>query len=274
MHNITDSLRFLRTVGAEEASRPLETIDLYTSHEGLLLEYEEPLTRLLKHPPSRAELFAQSAFASPAPQSAKEGWYNVSAHFLWIGDRTRQPDGAHVEYFRGLENPIGIKVGPSMTSAELVELHEIVHPHRQPGKVTLITRYGASRVHEILGPHIEAVRASGHLPVWQCDPMHGNTRTANVQGAAIKTRHFSDILEDLSAALAIHGLLGSDLGGVHLELTGDAVTECVCGCEGLTAEDLSLNYTTYCDPRLNEKQALELAVLVARHLREEASASS
>ena len=273
VHNITDSLRFLRTVGAEASSRELETIDLYTSHEGLLLEYEEALTRLLKHPAARAELYALPAIGVPSSQHAKEGWYNTSAHFLWIGDRTRQPDGAHVEYFRGLENPIGIKVGPSMTSAELIALLDIVDPHRQPGKVTLITRYGEGRVRQLLGPHIEAVRAAGHVPVWQCDPMHGNTINANVQGAAVKTRRFSAILGELAAALEIHAQYGSYLGGVHLELTGEAVTECVGGSEGLTDEDLSLNYTTYCDPRLNEKQALELAFLVASHLRKETNGS-
>ena len=270
VHNITDSIRFLRTVGADQSSRTLETIDLYTSHEALLLEYEEPLTRQLKHPAARSELIASTNSSGPSSaQPGKEGWYNTSAHFLWIGDRTRQLDGAHVEYFRGIENPIGIKVGPTMTGAELVALLKIVDPYQQPGRVTLITRYGAGRVRELLGPHIEAVRAAGHVPVWQCDPMHGNTRNANVQGSKVKTRRFTDILAELAAALEIHARCGSHLGGVHLELTGEAVTECVGGSEGLTDDDLALNYTTYCDPRLNEKQALELAFLVARHLRSE-----
>ena len=272
VQNITDSLRFLRTVGAEQGSRELETISLYTSHEGLLLDYEEPLTRLLPHPPARVELFTQPNLATSPFPASKEGWYNTSAHFLWIGDRTRQPDGAHVEYFRGLENPIGIKVGPTMTCEELIALLNTVDPHRQPGKVTLITRYGEGRVRALLGPHIEAVRTSGHVPVWQCDPMHGNTRNANVEGASVKTRQFSAIFNELSAALEIHAQYGSHLGGVHLELTGEAVTECVGGSEGLTDADLGVNYTTYCDPRLNEKQALELAFLVARHLRSETNA--
>lgn len=254
--SISDSLRFMRTVGADTAGQ-LQTVDLFTSHEGLLLEYEQCLTRRLRHPAN---------YVSPPASADGKGWYNTSAHFLWIGDRTRQLDGAHVEYFRGLENPIGIKVGPSMKGDELVTLLDIVNPRKEVGKVTLITRYGEDKVEKMLGPHIEAVKGSGHMVVWQCDPMHGNTRSTPT---GIKTRHFSSIFSELSSALKIHKQHGSFLGGVHLELTGDAVTECVGGSEGLVEEDLSLNYTTYCDPRLNEKQALELAFLVAGHYREE-----
>ena len=259
VESITESLRFMRTVGADSTASGLETVDLFTSHEGLLLEYEQSLTRRLKHPPARASLLSAHAEQPPTSSDGK-GWYNTSAHFLWIGDRTRQLAGAHVEYFRGLENPIGIKVGPSMASEELVQLLEIVNPCREIGKVTLITRYGESKVSSLLGPHIEAVKASGHIVIWQCDPMHGNTRSTP---AGIKTRQFSSILSEVASALRIHREHGSYLGGVHLELTGEAVTECVGGSEGLTDEDLSLNYTSYCDPRLNEKQALELAFLVA-----------
>jgi 3-deoxy-7-phosphoheptulonate synthase len=258
VHSITDSLNFMRTVGAD--SSVLETIDLYTSHEGLLLEYEQSLTRLLKHPPTRSQLIQTD--------SEKEGWYNTSAHFLWIGDRTRQLDGAHVEYFRGIENPIGIKVGPTMKGDELVRLLNIVNPSKEIGKVTLITRYGEGKIESLLGDHIEAVKNSGHVVIWQCDPMHGNTRSTPT---GIKTRQFTSILNEVSSALKIHKQHGSFLGGVHLELTGEAVTECVGGSEGLTDEDLSLNYTTYCDPRLNEKQALELAFLVAGHYKNQAS---
>ncbi|MCJ1255061.1 Aromatic/aminoadipate aminotransferase 1 [Lignoscripta atroalba] len=262
--SITESLRFMRTVGADSAASGLETVDLYTSHEGLLLEYEQTLTRRLKHPPGRAMTIGADRSQGETGSDGK-GWYNTSAHFLWIGDRTRQLDGAHVEYFRGLENPIGIKVGPSMKGDELVKLLNIVNPSKEVGKVTLITRYGENKVEALLGIHIEAVKTSGHTVVWQCDPMHGNTRSTP---AGIKTRQFSSILSEVSSALKIHREHGSFLGGVHLELTGDAVTECVGGSEGLTDEDLSLNYTTYCDPRLNEKQALELAFLVAGHYRD------
>jgi 3-deoxy-7-phosphoheptulonate synthase len=157
--SIIDSLRFMRTIGADTAG-PLHTVDLFTSHEGLVLEYEEALTRRLKHPSNRA---------SPEGQ----GWYNTGAHFIWIGDRTRQIDGGHVEYFRGLENPVGIKVGPSMKNDELIELLDIVNPTKEIGKVTLITRYGEDKVEKMLGPHIEAVKQSGHTVIWQCDPMHG-----------------------------------------------------------------------------------------------------
>ncbi|KAI9754387.1 MAG: Aromatic/aminoadipate aminotransferase 1 [Chaenotheca gracillima] len=254
--SITDSLRFMSTIGADTAGQ-LETVDLYTSHEGLLLEYEQSLTRLLPHPKNATTPTTATTPGAPSPS----GWYNTSAHFLWIGDRTRQLDGAHVEYFRGLENPIGIKVGPSMQGEELVRLLDIVSPNKEIGKVTLITRYGASKVEGLLGAHIEAVKASGHVVVWQCDPMHGNTVTGPISG--LKTRHFSSILSEVSSTLRIHQRHATFLGGVHLELTGDAVTECVGGSEGLTDQDLAVNYTTYCDPRLNEKQALELAFLVA-----------
>ncbi|KAF1958769.1 phospho-2-dehydro-3-deoxyheptonate aldolase-like protein [Byssothecium circinans] len=253
--SISDSLRFMRTIGADTAGQ-LQTIDLYTSHEGLVMEYEQSLTRRLRHP---------AGYESPKPSSDGKGWYNTSAHFIWIGDRTRQIHGGHVEYFRGIENPIGIKVGPSMKNDELVQLLDIVNPSKEVGKVTLITRYGKDKVESMLGLHIEAVKSSGHVVVWQCDPMHGNTHSTPT---GIKTRSFNSIFSELSSALRIHKQHGSFLGGMHLELTGDAVTECTGGSEGLNEDDLSLNYTTYCDPRLNEKQALELAFLVAGHYRE------
>ncbi|KAJ9643935.1 Aromatic/aminoadipate aminotransferase 1 [Coniosporium tulheliwenetii] len=271
--SITDSLRFMRTVGADTGAG-LQTVELFTSHEGLVLEYEEALTRRLRRPAGYPASFATDDARADGDDEAIDGeaegdakaFYNTSAHFLWIGDRTRQLEGAHVEYFRGLENPIGIKVGPSMKALELVELLDIVNPRKEIGKVTLITRYGQDKVETMLPGHIEAVKASGHVVVWQCDPMHGNTRSTPT---GIKTRHFSSIFSELSSALKIHKLHGSFLGGVHLELTGDAVTECIGGSEGLVEEDLSLNYTTFCDPRLNEKQAVELAFLVAGHYRGE-----
>jgi 3-deoxy-7-phosphoheptulonate synthase len=163
VQSISDSLRFMRTIGADTAGQ-LQTVDLYTSHEGLVLEYEECLTRRLKHP---------GGYVPAQGSGDGKGWYNTSAHFLWIGDRTRQLDGGHVEYFRGIENPIGIKVGPTMKPDELVELLDIVNPSKEIGKVTLITRYGAEKIEGMLGSHIEAVKGSGHVVVWQCDPMHG-----------------------------------------------------------------------------------------------------
>ncbi|KAF2486611.1 DAHP synthetase [Neohortaea acidophila] len=255
--SITESLRFMRTIGADTAGQ-LHTVDLYTSHEGLLLAYEEALTRKLKHPPNR------DSSISGVPEGSHvrtgEGYYNTSAHFLWIGDRTRQPDHAHIEYFRGIENPIGIKVGPTTSVQDLTQLLDIVNPRKEVGKVTLITRYGEGKVDELLPQHIAAVRESGHVVVWQCDPMHGNTRSTT---SGVKTRSFASIFSELSSALRIHQQCDSFLGGVHLELTGDAVTECTGGSQGLQDEDLGARYETFCDPRLNEKQAMELAFLVA-----------
>ncbi|KAL4804247.1 DAHP synthetase [Aspergillus unguis] len=265
---VKDALRFMQTVGID-TDRGVETVDVYTSHEGLLLEYETSLTRLLKSPtpssPSQpiAPVQGQSLGASSA--QAPKAYYATSSHFLWIGDRTRQLTGAHVEFFRGIANPIGIKIGPSMAPSDLVTLLDTVNPTREIGKVTLISRYGAANISAHLPSHIAAVQSSGHIPVWQCDPMHGNTRsTPN----GVKTRHFSDILSELKEALEIHRAAGSFLGGMHLELTGEAVTECVGGAAGLTEEGLGERYTTFCDPRLNEKQALELAFLVAGFYRE------
>ncbi|KAI1938276.1 hypothetical protein LOZ62_005303 [Ophidiomyces ophidiicola] len=264
---VTDSLRFMQTVGLD-SDRGIETIDFYVSHEGLMLEYEQSLTRLLKQPtkaviaPEQETARRVSTQIKPSPSE----YYATSAHFLWIGDRTRQLDGAHVEFFRGISNPIGIKIGPTMKPGELVDLLNVVNPSKEIGKVTLISRYGASKISEYLPAHIKAVRASGHLPVWQCDPMHGNTRATP---SGVKTRHFTDILSELKQALEIHRSHGSYLGGMHLELTGEAVTECVGGAAGLTEDGLSERYETFCDPRLNEKQALELAFLVAGFYREE-----
>ena len=292
VESITGSLRFMHTIGADGTSGALETVDLYTSHEGLLLEYEQSLTRHLPNPPSYDAIVSSSSLnptsiennnpngtsapvptpytesSPPTTKTPQKSWYNTSAHFLWIGDRTRQLDGAHVEFFRGIENPIGIKVGPSMAADGLITLLNIVNPNKQIGKVTLITRYGEHKISSLLPQHIRAVRSSGHTVIWQCDPMHGNTLSVPSSSTGMKTRKFSSILAELSHALRIHAEEGSYLGGVHLELTGEAVTECVGGSEGLTEGDLKLNYTTYCDPRLNEKQALELAFMVAGHYRE------
>jgi 3-deoxy-7-phosphoheptulonate synthase len=247
---IKESLRFMRTIGADKSSQ-LGTAEVYTSHEGLLLEYEQNLTRLLPNP----------TYALEGEEQRFEH-YNTSAHFIWIGDRTRQIDHAHVEYFRGIANPIGIKVGPTTPVSDLLELLRTLNPNREVGKITLITRYGADKVRELLPAHIRAVEGSEYQGrvIWQCDPMHGNTRST---GAGIKTRRFDDILTELRETLAVHKEEGSYLGGMHLELTGDAVTECMGGSQGLDEDDLSDNYTSFCDPRLNEKQALEMAFLVA-----------
>jgi 3-deoxy-7-phosphoheptulonate synthase len=258
---ITDMLRFLHTIGADKSDK-LDTVDLFTSHEGLLLDYEQCLTRLLEVP---ANVGSPSNGASG---TTRKEYYDTSAHFLWIGDRTRQIDGAHVEFFRGIANPIGIKVGPTTPTDDLLALLRTLNPSCEAGKITLITRYGASKVGSLLPAHIRAVEDSEYARcvVWQCDPMHGNTQST---GTGIKTRHFKDIFTELQETLRIHKEQGSYLGGVHLELTGDAVTECLGGSEELDEQDLSTNYTSFCDPRLNEKQALELAFLVADHYRNE-----
>ncbi|PKY00321.1 phospho-2-dehydro-3-deoxyheptonate aldolase [Aspergillus campestris IBT 28561] len=261
VNRVKDALRFMNTVGID-TDRGFETVEVFTSHEGLLLEYEQSLTRLLKNPHSES---ARRAAHPPTATTTSQSYYATSSHFIWIGDRTRQLEGAHVEFFRGITNPIGIKIGPSMTPNELTRLLDVVNPSREIGKVTLISRYGTSKIAQYLPEHIAAVQQSGHIPVWQCDPMHGNTQSTP---SGVKTRHFSDILSELRQALEIHRAAGSFLGGMHLELTGEAVTECVGGGEGLTEDRLSERYTTFCDPRLNEKQALELAFLVAGFYRE------
>lgn len=252
----------MRTVGADTAGQ-LSSVDLYTSHEGLLLEYEQSLTRRLKRP---VLSHASQPIMEASTDDDGKAWYNTSAHFLWIGDRTRQIDGAHIEYFRGIENPIGVKIGPTTSISDLMTLLRTLNPSREVGKITLITRYGSSKVSTLLPAHIRAVEDSEYSRsvVWQCDPMHGNTRSTP---SGTKTRRFGDIFSDLQQTLEIHKKEGSYLGGVHLELTGDAVTECTGGSEGLDEDDLALNYTSFCDPRLNEKQALEMAFLVAGHYR-------
>lgn len=267
---VKDAIRFMHTVGID-TDRGVETVEIFTSHEGLALEYEQALTHMLPPPKDPKTLFYESiltpplTLSDPSPRASERGFYDTSAHFLWIGDRTRQLDGAHVEFFRGIQNPIGIKIGPTMKPDELVDLLNIVNPNKEIGKVTLISRYGAAKIASLLPAHIAAVQASGHVPVWQADPMHGNTKSTS---SGVKTRHFEDILSELRQALEIHRAAGSFLGGVHLELTGEAVTECCGGAGGLTEQDLGERYETFCDPRLNEKQALELAFLVAGFYRD------
>lgn len=275
---LTTSLRFMNTIGAVGNSSTLDSIDLFTSHEGLVLEYEQPLTRPFSsaaiHGAGAAKRLRRPSSTTTAAANGDSGsqddddveYYDTSAHFLWIGDRTRQIDGAHVEFFRGIANPIGVKVGPTTPTSDLLALLRTLNPTREVGKLTLITRYGAGHVRDLLPAHIRAVEDSEYARtvVWQCDPMHGNTRST---ATGVKTRRFGDIFDELQETLRIHAEQGSYLGGVHLELTGDAVTECLGGSEELGEADLAVRYTSLCDPRLNEKQALELAFEISHHFR-------
>ncbi|KAA8576349.1 hypothetical protein EYC84_006482 [Monilinia fructicola] len=228
--SISESLRFMRTIGADTADQ-LRGVELYTSHEGLVLEYEQSLTRRLKDPSQNLQANPNSN-KNIDPSKDGEAWFNTSAHFLWIGDRTRQVDGAHVEFFRGIANPIGVKVGPTTSCSDLLELLRKLNPTVEIGKITLITRYGASKVRTLLPKHIRTVEDSEYARsvVWQCDPMHGNTKSTST---GIKTRQFTDIFSELQETLAVHQEEGSYLGGVHLELTGDAVTECTGGISAI-----------------------------------------
>ncbi|PHK94573.1 3-deoxy-7-phosphoheptulonate synthase class II [Pseudoroseomonas rhizosphaerae] len=240
-NRIDETLRFMAACGVASAPQMRET-EFYTSHEALLLPYEEALTRV---------------------DSTTGDWYACSAHFLWIGDRTRQPDGAHVEFLRGVKNPLGLKVGPTTDADELVRLCELLNPDNIPGRLTLISRMGAQKVASALPPLLRAVQKAGREVVWLCDPMHGNTHTAG----SYKTRSFDAILAELRGFFDAHQEVGTWPGGVHVEMTGSNVTECVGGAHRLTEADLSANYATFCDPRLNAEQALELAFLVAEELK-------
>ena len=238
-----ESLDFMAACGmtAETAPQIRET-EFFTSHEALLLPYEQALTRV---------------------DSLTGKWYGCSAHFLWIGDRTRQPDGAHVEYLRGVQNPIALKCGPSLEPDELLRLIEILNPSNLPGRLTLISRMGADKVEAKLPPLIRAVRRAGATVVWACDPMHGNTiKSAN----GYKTRPFDRILAEVRGFFAVHRAEGTHAGGVHFEMTGQDVTECTGGAQAITDHRLGDRYHTHCDPRLNASQSLELAFLVAEAL--------
>ncbi len=239
--NITESLLFLENVLGVHAGE-IERVDFFTSHEGLHLAYEEAQTR-------RDERAGR--------------WYNLSTHIPWIGMRTSDPDGAHVEYFRGIANPIAIKVGPAMTPATLRRLLDILDPDQEPGRVTLVHRFGCGQIAACLPALIDAVRASGRTVLWCCDPMHGNTRLTENR---VKTRRFDEILSELEQSFDIHAAAGSILGGVHFELTGENVTECVGGARGLAEADLARDYRSEMDPRLNSEQALEMAMLMARKM--------
>jgi 3-deoxy-7-phosphoheptulonate synthase len=242
--SIRESISFMTAITGIDA-QILRRVDFYTSHEGLALHYEQAQTRRVPR---------------------REGWYNLSTHFPWIGMRTAQTGGAHVEFHRGIENPIGIKIGPAMTGEWLTDLLGALDPEREPGRITLIHRMGAGNVRAKLPPLVEAVRATGRQVLWVSDPMHGNTESTP-QG--YKTRRFEKIVDELEDAFAVHTELGSRLGGVHFELTGDDVTECVGGARGLSEADLERAYRSRVDPRLNYEQALEIAMRIARHLRQQ-----
>ncbi|HBS49985.1 MAG TPA: 3-deoxy-7-phosphoheptulonate synthase class II [Rhodobacteraceae bacterium] len=240
---IQDTIDFMAAAGiTANTTHEFSTVEFYTSHESLLLEYEEALTRL---------------------DSTSGDWLAGSGHMIWIGDRTRQPDGAHVEYARGVLNPIGLKCGPSMTSDDLKRLLEKLNPENEAGRLTLIARFGAGQVGEHLPRLIRTVEAEGAKVVWTCDPMHGNTIKSST---GYKTRPFDSVLREVREFFAVHAAEGTVPGGVHFEMTGQDVTECTGGVRAVTEEDLSDRYHTACDPRLNASQSLELAFLVAEEL--------
>jgi len=236
---IAESVVFMETLVGRKVGQ-MERVDFFTSHEGLHLLYEQAQTRKVPR---------------------RTGWYDLSTHFPWIGMRTADPGGAHVEFFRGVVNPIGVKVGPSMTPEWLEDLLDLLHPHDEPGRLTLIHRFGVERIRECLPPLIETVQRSGKTVAWVCDPMHGNTQKTE---GGLKTRRFEDILSELEQAMDLHAEMESVLGGVHFELTGDEVTECTGGARGLGDADLERAYRSQVDPRLNYEQALEMAMLIAR----------
>jgi 3-deoxy-7-phosphoheptulonate synthase len=240
---IQRAMSFMTAIGVDMRNPALHQTDIWTSHEALLLDFEEALTRR---------------------DSLTGDWYDCSAHFLWIGERTRRPDGAHVEFLAGVHNPVGVKLGPAATPEETLRLCEALNPDRTPGRLTLVARMGADRVGEALPPLVRAVRDAGHPVVWVCDPMHANTfRTATGR----KTRDFGHIMAEIEGFFAAHHAEGTWPGGVHLEITGDDVTECLGGGDSLSEEQLDDAYTTLCDPRLNARQSLDLAFHVAELMR-------
>jgi len=243
---ISEALNFMRACGLDlEAHPELRATDFYTSHEALLLGYEQALTRV---------------------DSTTGDWYATSGHMIWIGDRTRQLDHAHIEYFRGIKNPIGLKCGPSLKPEELIKLIDVLNPENEPGRLTLITRFGNEKVGEHLPGMVRAVKREGRSVVWSCDPMHGNTITSNT---GYKTRPFDRILSEVKTFFNVHAAEGTHAGGVHLEMTGQDVTECLGGARAITHENLSDRYHTVCDPRLNAEQSIDLAFLIAELLKQE-----
>jgi 3-deoxy-7-phosphoheptulonate synthase len=237
--SIGEAVRFMETL----AGQPLGSfsrVDFFTSHEALLLHYEQAVTRQVPR---------------------QWGWFNLATHYPWIGMRTAALDGAHVEYFRGIRNPIAVKIGPSVTPDTLLKLADALDPHREPGRLTLIHRMGAAKIASNLPPLLEAIRREGRQVLWVCDPMHGNTESLD---NGVKTRRFDNIAGELDQAFDVHAAAGTRLGGVHLELTGENVTECLGGARDLVAGDLSRAYRSSVDPRLNYEQSLELAMLIVR----------
>ncbi len=239
VESIGNSLRFMETLAGKSIDA-YQRIDFFTSHEALVLHYEQALTRQVPR---------------------QEGWFNLSTHFPWIGMRTAQLDGGHVEYFRGIRNPIAVKVGPSVTPDQLLRLCDVLDPQREPGRLTLIHRMGMAKIDSALLPLLSAVKAEGRTPLWVCDPMHGNTEAL---ASGVKTRRFKNIRSELETAFDVHATAGTHLGGVHLELTGENVTECMGGARDLTEADLAVAYKSQVDPRLNYEQSLELAMLIVR----------
>jgi 3-deoxy-7-phosphoheptulonate synthase len=240
---IGETLSFMQACGIDAASAPqVDETEFYTSHEALLLPYEQALTRV---------------------DSTSGEWYDCSAHFIWIGDRTRQPDGAHVEFLRGVRNPLGIKVGPTTTVEDLEKLLEILNPTDKAGRITLISRMGADKIEKHLPPLMRAVKATGRTVTWLTDPMHGNTISTTQK---VKTRSFDAIMTEVKGFFNACASEGVHAGGVHIEMTGQNVTECVGGAHCLTESDLADRYETFCDPRLNAEQSLELAFLMAEEL--------
>jgi 3-deoxy-7-phosphoheptulonate synthase len=245
-NRITETLGFMRAIGLDPEAHPeLRQTDFYTSHEALLLGFEQALTRV---------------------DSTTGDYYATSGHMIWIGDRTRQPDHAHVEYARGVKNPLGLKCGPSLKPDELLRLIDILDPANDPGRLTLICRFGADKAAEHLPQLLRAVKREGRHVVWSCDPMHGNTVKA---GSGFKTRPFDRIIGEIRTFFEVHQAEGTYAGGVHLEMTGQDVTECTGGARAISESDLRDRYHTYCDPRLNAEQAIEVAFLVAELLKAE-----
>jgi 3-deoxy-7-phosphoheptulonate synthase len=242
IETIGDSLQFMENVLGVRAGET-DRIDFYTAHEALHLAYEEAQTRRVPRRP---------------------GFFNLSTHFPWVGLRTNNPDGAHIEYLRGIENPIGVKVGGGMHRDQIGRLLDALDPQREPGRLTLIHRFGVRRIQDELPHLIQAVRAEGGHPLWICDPMHGNTQTT---AGGVKTRNFADIYSEVEQAFDIHNALDQKLGGVHVEITGENVTECIGGARGLTEDELARAYKSEVDPRLNGEQAIELAFMIARKMK-------
>jgi 3-deoxy-7-phosphoheptulonate synthase len=249
VNSIGEAVRFMETLAGQQLGS-FSRVDFFTSHEALLLHYEQAVTRQVPR---------------------QWGWFNLSTHFPWIGMRTAQLDGAHLEYCRGIRNPIGVKIGPTVKPDQLLPVIDSLNPANEPGRLTLIHRMGATRIEDALPPLLDAVRREGRNVLWICDPMHGNTESLD---NGVKTRRFANIAAELERAFDVHAAAGTRLGGAHLELTGENVTECLGGARDLTPEDLARAYKSTVDPRLNYEQSLELAMLIVRKARERGVAGS